>query len=684
MTAFSAFKGFQMASERGRDQKTLITSNSGNIDGNVTSKTEVQSMTATGTRSNIISTITEEHVTVAINNTFNAGVTQDALDIQLDDLGSGTIGIGSYGSWTTGTPSNTLPTGVTYIAGDGVDVTGSTTNIDSVVGRIVNNTGAPLDLTGATFSFEIDVSSITTGDTFLLIAGLTPSGSSSVTSSTGIRVLTTIELGVSTRTTTFTGPHSFIVPDGDFFGISIRDNANDQVVEYTINQARINIPSLDSASYILDIDTSDANLSGNVSGSFTDQSTATQAAGQIGTDSVAMFTGATVGSVFDLEIPDTEAGSTSSNERTTTGTVFLGKWDLRDGETGTSTSVTFSSWDDWVGNYFFDGQASSRDDLTDPFDALVLSLVGTPTNCTITITETADTGNSATFNVTGVTVKLNSGRTFTNKFQLGTIVSQTGTPPSALTGSPAGWTLSVTGDVLHKAVTIDTNIAVNFDQTLTLTANSGTNVTGSVTGAQVLNPPEVSSTYTLKDYANMELTSFTSSVATAGASDLATVISTIKTAIDNNTETPTDFTAGVVGNKVTITASTGGAVTGLWSINVNHGDGSGNIGFDPIVVETEGVDAATNMLTAMIDGGGLTTPYTTTAVIITADTIRTGLEAHIDLDAAVTRTTPVAGQVLMAAVAQQLYPEAALTITGEVESNTLNTTVVTQELGDAI
>ena len=120
------------------------------------------------------------------------------------------------------------------------------------------------------------------------------------------------------------------------------------------------------------------------------------------------------------------------------------------------------------------------------------------------------------------------------------------------------------------------------DFTYTVTANgaqeAGAILTVSTEGAET---EGISSMYTITDGSAAESTSFSSSVALASSNDRASILSSIETAVDTNTETPINYTAEVSGDVVTLTAASAGVSIGDWTLAINNqgqtGDGAGTL-----------------------------------------------------------------------------------------------------------
>ena len=121
-----------------------------------------------------------------------------------------------------------------------------------------------------------------------------------------------------------------------------------------------------------------------------------------------MFPTVTASTVTDGELIST-GSVTLDGGRDTSGTVGNSDWDLRDSADTTSTSVTYTAWDDWTGNWFRGG-ASSNNQVVPA--SVVQVDIGTA---------------SATFNVSMQQTDLGN-----SVVRLDSIVNQTGTPGTCL------------------------------------------------------------------------------------------------------------------------------------------------------------------------------------------------------------------------------------------------------------
>ena len=148
-----------------------------------------------------------------------------------------------------------------------------------------------------------------------------------------------------------------------------------------------------------------------------------------------------------------------------------------------------------------------------------------------------------------------------------------------------------------------------FNTTPFLQSQVGTTTTTTGGGMQ--------SIYQVLDYQNREVTMFSSSVSSAGSSDLNTVLNRIASAVNNNAETPVDFTAVVdtTNSRIVLTGQSNGNVSGMWAVNITHsnaeGFADGDLAFTT-TVRTEGVadtpaENLTYSITETVDGSQVQT-----------------------------------------------------------------------------
>ena len=91
---------------------------------------------------------------------------------------------------------------------------------------------------------------------------------------------------------------------------------------------------------------------------------------------------------------------------------------------------------------------------------------------------------------------------------------------------------------------------------------------------------EPHSIYTLRDYNDSQIVTFTSSVETEDADDSEFVESQIVAFVNSNTETPLDFTGQIDSDgNIVLTSVDFGTANGTFRVDANHGDGSGTLSF---------------------------------------------------------------------------------------------------------
>ena len=150
-----------------------------------------------------------------------------------------------------------------------------------------------------------------------------------------------------------------------------------------------------------------------------------------------------------------------------------------------------------------------------------------------------------------------------------------------------------TGDT----ITVDLGTSQNIETMLTVTQNGGSNTAPTLSatdGVPGSGGGGVLSTYTVRDHEGSVVSSFTKSVASDTDNDLADVLSSVISIINTNTQTPMDFTAVVSNNSIVITASSVGAVAGVWMITAEHSTGDGDIEFGSTTITQEGLNVGTN------------------------------------------------------------------------------------------
>ena len=545
----------------------------GTLAGVVAAVAEVDSVGWSGTRSNVFVAANNEIITVSLIDDFNSGVTQSDTQLDLEtESDSVTHEIGDVDSWPTGDLGDaSLPTGWDYTPGTGSGAGAS------VGGQIVNNTGTVVNLDNASISVTINVTALPADGT----------------TQPGLFVQRAVGFSfvfIASRTINAIGSYTFTdntvqnpisLADGEALALTLFESTTaDQGFTYTVTDVQLNTGATLNAAYDLDVDTSDTVFVGNVTNSFGEDEDATDGVGQIGTDVTTMFPTITAGSVYSQNLP--QVGATTTNAtRDTDGFIPFLSWDVRVAASFNALSVNYTTWNDWVGNFFaFSALLSTFNDLT----ALIVS-EGIFSNVVLTITDNSNSSITATFNIDTIT------NISTDYFSLVSIVSQSGVPGTA----NVSWDLSLTGDVGFKSIDLNTNQIIDVAQSITTTANSGSDIVADVTASDGNASSGQASTYTVLDYSGTEVTAFTSFVSNNTETDLAAVLNTIETAIDNNVETPIDFMAvqNATLNRFDLTAVSGGAITGAWSITVNHhaqAVDAGDIAFGNTVVQTAGAD----------------------------------------------------------------------------------------------
>ena len=142
---------------------------------------------------------------------------------------------------------------------------------------------------------------------------------------------------------------------------------------------------------------------------------------------------------------------------------------------------------------------------------------------------------------------------------------------------------SVTYDASGSRYTlqVDTEQMDNLNASFSCTAGDVQNVECTINTSFISGNVNIpGSTYTLYDYQSREVSNFTHVPTASAPNNLGYVLGQLEIAIDNNTETPIDFTSQVSNNNLIITATTAGSVDGPWRVVVDHGEGgTGNIQF---------------------------------------------------------------------------------------------------------
>ena len=660
MGAFTSFKGLQMAEgTRSKAEMSTLSTNNGETTGINPGTAEIQSTEGSG-RSNVVEEGTEEHVTIKIDDNFNAGVAQTSQALSLTTATDTLTNNTNNYQFPIGGAMDSLPTGWTFTPG-----LGNGTNALAIAAKLTNNTGSTIYTDSVTVTMTIQLDVLPIGGTFKLDFYATKTGnigSRVASGNTGNRTTTgsyAVNFGVGVD-----GNH---LNNGDSLYLWFYSGGGDAPAQWSITDMTINTGYAYPALYNLYIDTLGTIFSGQVFNTFSANDNATLALEQIGTEVEAKFSTIEAGSVFNSTISTSNDHSYTSYN---TGTSFVSsnQWAMRTGELYNSPQLSFSTWSDLVNNYLIEGANSGN-----PFYSLggLVQFVFTThiTGSTITFTSGV---NTATYNLIR-SVAQRTTNDFGHIWQLGTLVSSSGTPPTS-------GAIDITyGIVLSaKAITLDCNTTTDISQTFTITARSGSNITEEISATDgVLGG--TASTYTLTDYSGTEITSLTSSVTDSSLSDLASVLTRLASAVNTNTETPVDFSSTIDSNTLLFNANSNAVVSGLFSVTVNHHGSDGTSAFAMTTEVTTGIDPVTNQVTYTISGGGLTTDYVITADSVSSNNLINGLIAHVAADGRVASSGN--SPVVIEALQDGTFTDLSSALTGTVYNEGLTVTTVTNQQG---
>ena len=150
-------------------------------------------------------------------------------------------------------------------------------------------------------------------------------------------------------------------------------------------------------------------------------------------------------------------------------------------------------------------------------------------------------------------------------------------------------------------ITIDLGTRTDINSEFTIVANSGSNIDETVVNSDpsAATGTGTASTVSVTDYAGRFISSFTTSVATAGAENRADILNSIIGIVNGNTETPVDFTGSILSPNV-LRLTGAGAETRPWTFAINNNGQTTDAG-------TLAFSAPT---TATTGGGGGTTAVT--------------------------------------------------------------------------
>ena len=146
----------------------------------------------------------------------------------------------------------------------------------------------------------------------------------------------------------------------------------------------------------------------------------------------------------------------------------------------------------------------------------------------------------------------------------------------AQSGAPLGdavFSLALTDDgnpVAGKQILLHTNQTQDITQMFRITTNTATNTMNQIEEFAVGgNTAGTASTYTLTDPSGSDTMSLTA----YSREPLASITSRIREAVNDTTDTPTDFTANVLDREILLKPASG-LVNNDWSIAINHGSGN--------------------------------------------------------------------------------------------------------------
>ena len=338
------------------------------------------------------------------------------------------------------------------------------------------------------------------------------------------------------------------------------------------------------STYSYDPDTSDAIYSHTVDGGFSDNANTSTALTELGTAIAASHSNITWdGNVVSGSVlfgARTFVGSTGFDpvydqpgSATLWGPQSWGLLSSTTIESDDSTSVSFSSSDTF--STFNNNHLVLNNTLSSGSENS-FNRLGIVSGDTIRLVNEANTG-SGVFEVGTITTTLDlpNASGDVNLYQLINGRDYTGTmgfSSSFLTNVDAAHLqLQPVFDASH--IDIDLGTSNNIDSSFTITMNSGSNVDETITNFDPVTGSGLHSTYTVVDYSGTQITSFTSSVDASSESDVDQVAQIISNSINNNVETPIDFSSvyNAGDNELILTSEAGWTASTTWSITANHG-----------------------------------------------------------------------------------------------------------------
>ena len=541
-----------------------------------------QTISVSGTRSNDMltaqgGTVPLGSARISLPSNFNSGTDRDERQrITLDGNFNSGNAVGVYPNIPnavelTGFNQHSYVTGNTYSFPTGGFINRQVTagawswtpdggNADdfshNIAGRLVNTSGGNIDLSNMRFSITITINSLAPGasiDTAFFIGTLNPSLESLPTNLLNLLAVRTLSIS-SVGTYTFNSNNVVdeeVIANGGNIGLFLfhgLDDEQDPSFSYTINNIRISpttelyVPSVGPAAYSLNLDTNiGASLNSNITGTFPANANVTTALATLRT-----------------AIQNTHPSVTVSNDASGSSITV-------DTNSVTNTSPTIDITDN-------DGSNTSA--------SVSITTAGLPRT---SWSFDPDIDNS--FYAAGIRID----RTLFAASQTATQALTTMAGAIAALNSSITWDGNVdsTTDPNNPSVTIVLSANNLIRPSLTITQNTGSNTTPTVTiGNQ--------SQYSVFDYANREIVTFSSAVSTTLDTDREFIVARIVDAIGDNVETPIDFIATRSGSTIVISANDTGAVTGMWRIDANHGGGNGNISFTTATIVRAGSATFTN------------------------------------------------------------------------------------------
>ena len=695
MTAFYGFKtGQAVSGYRRRPQRSLVNITSGMVSG-LAGVAEIQEIPYVGTRTNVVTNNGQNEIyQIQLDSSFNSGPAVGQYPstggVALTNFGTFTVSSTSNFSdifWPSGTPTLSGQTGFTYIAPTSSDMMANAAN----TGQIVNNTGSSINLSGTRIRFRLTVTSNTSGSTgtgtfsFMSAPGPTTTYNTANGYSSSFISISTMVGATASPSTTHRRSDSTWAPGESIqlaFGIRNKPASGDYTIRVDAvelsfdNSGGSFLVSTGPASYSLDLNTgSGAPFETAITGTFSANADAATALGELEAavegDYPATSQTRQTAIVGDTDVLVTYNGAATPVSRFVNGVDFVG--------------VNLAGGLEFLG---FPLPLSSSETLGQYITRVNGTTVGG-----VTLTRVSSTQ----FRVTSTTRKLrNVG---TNAY--GAAGSSSASDESRDTSvaftrdsNTGGWNaaLPYAGTIGVSITNIDTDQQQNLAGSLTLTANGGMNVTGTLNsgfsdGVAPTVTTGMASTITVNDYSNGEITSFTASVPSASDTNIATVNTQIVNAYNTNTENPIDIRAEDItaSDVIRITGQSPGPLGGLVSVDINNHDVPqamrGTIDYQDATVTRAG--EAPGTITISLTGGGQQTDFlleVTTAT--TAAQIATALTAHVATDPGVTIADETEGRV-MTSTGFIEYPDVSFTVTG-ASTNTLVTDIRTLQRGDSL